>query len=46
MLRWFRFVWAWPGRLAELERRIAGLEAGRPVIVRVGGDQATGLRLR
>ncbi|AGP62904.1 hypothetical protein OEM_13690 [Mycobacterium intracellulare subsp. yongonense 05-1390] len=36
MKRWWR-VWSLRRRVADLEDRVAALEAGRPRIVRVGG---------
>lgn len=35
-LWWLR--WSVRCRIADLERRVAALEAGRPPIIRVGGD--------
>lgn len=42
MLRCWWFLRRLPGRLAEIERRVADLEAGRPRIVRVGGERTAG----
>lgn len=42
MLRWVSWPpwWSLRRRVADLERRVAALEAGRPVIVQVGGGIA------